>query len=845
MSDHFPVIFRANAVKMRKFGRLWESPGQGFIRSIRAYEHNDVPLPIPGEQVENTCILNYPLSIDGVSVTLPFKPYPAQVGVVRNVIHGLKYHRNVMVESPTGTGKSVALLCAALGWLKHYAVNEEQSSKPLAAEGQLTNERRRQQNVPIIIFATRTHKQIDQIVRELRKTVYSDVNMTILGSRDQYCVHQKVTALSNKSDKCLELCSDKNGQTNCTYAENFFLGEKFTFSEFFKSTGLRGAWTAGEFVDIAKRTKRVCPYFAARSFVTENVQLILCPYKYLFDKSMRKACLADRISGSVIIFDEGHNLESISMETASSIFEERTLQNAIKTCDEIKSTFPDIAVDLSQLKLMLHSVVNWMTKRAKRLQIRPDSAQNFGSWRYELEIDGLEFLRELDSERFDKASCVMYQVSLEQVMKQRTISHRVREADRVVESCNKHSFKVVPTALLELFDTMLKVLSYMNRHERRSAHDFRAVLLKEHSSKLVQRGECSGNENLRVTDFQTSNRQRVPNSSTDSFKYPDVTDQFPATTTVLKIYCLNPGIVMEDFVDARSVILASGTLSPMQTIASETQVSFPIRFQGSHVIDKGQVWVGGLGLGPSGYPLKAIYEESCKSKFQDEFGRIILQVSELVPYGILVFLPSYSTMHYVLNRWKQTGMYGQLLAMKIIFEENSGEHPADFASDMNNFYETVKKCEREGRGIGATGITGAIFFAVYRGKVSEGIDFSDNYARAVITLGIPFPPPQDLKVKFKKRFNDEWTAERGIIPGKDWYHVQAFRSLNQALGRCIRHRNDYGALLLIDARFHDKERYVHYLPSWIEAEFVMHMSSAIAMNSLEKFVAIQRTRCAT
>lgn len=34
---------------------------------------------------------------------------------------------------------------------------------------------------------------------------------------------------------------------------------------------------------------------------------------------------------------------------------------------------------------------------------------------------------------------------------------------------------------------------------------------------------------------------------------------------------------------------------------------------------------------------------------------------------------------------------------------------------------------------------GALFFAVFRGKVSEGIDFSDNYCRAVVTLGIPFP----------------------------------------------------------------------------------------------------------
>lgn len=30
--------------------------------------------------------------------------------------------------------------------------------------------------------------------------------------------------------------------------------------------------------------------------------------------------------------------------------------------------------------------------------------------------------------------------------------------------------------------------------------------------------------------------------------------------------------------------------------------------------------------------------------------------------------------------------------------------------------------------------TGALFVAVFRGKVSEGMDFADNYARAVITV---------------------------------------------------------------------------------------------------------------
>jgi len=50
-----------------------------------------------------------------------------------------------------------------------------------------------------IYFGTRTHRQIAQIVKELRSTQYRPA-MCILGSRDQYCVHPSVSQSRTKNE---------------------------------------------------------------------------------------------------------------------------------------------------------------------------------------------------------------------------------------------------------------------------------------------------------------------------------------------------------------------------------------------------------------------------------------------------------------------------------------------------------------------------------------------------------------------------------------------------------------------------------------------------------------------
>ena len=98
--------------------------------------------------------------------------------------------------------------------------------------------------------------------------------------------------------------------------------------------------------------------------------------------------------------------------------------------------------------------------------------------------------------------------------------------------------------------------------------------------------------------------------------------------------------------------------------------------------------------------------------------------------------------------------------------------------------------------------------------------------RAVVVTGLPFAPYLDPKVKLKREFLDAARASAKARPsidggfgngkltqnvdneaasktlsGAEWYNQQAHRAVNQAIGRVIRHRHDYGSVLLLDHRF--------------------------------------------
>lgn len=122
------------------------------------------------------------------------------------VVQACKFSQNALLESPTGTGKTLCLLTATLGWLRQFRKTKEVKDHEL----------------PRIIYCSRTHSQISQVANELKHTSYKP-KMCLIGSRDQLCVHPQIKDLKGMSltAQCKKAREQKRGSGGCcSYFKN-------------------------------------------------------------------------------------------------------------------------------------------------------------------------------------------------------------------------------------------------------------------------------------------------------------------------------------------------------------------------------------------------------------------------------------------------------------------------------------------------------------------------------------------------------------------------------------------------------------------------------------------------
>ncbi|CAM9303939.1 unnamed protein product [Lampetra planeri] len=709
------------------------------------------------------------LSLNGISVEFPFPPYDCQTDYMKKVIECLQKKENGVLESPTGTGKTLCLLCATLAWREHYKntisarkIAERMGGEELFPNAPLSSwgtappdgdTPTSYSDVPKIIYASRTHSQLSQVVGELRNTSYRP-KICVLGSREQMCINPEVMRQESNYVK-VHMCRGKVSTRTCAFYNN--VDEKSTDKDLVNSI-----------LDIEELVKfgskqRACPYYLSRN-LKQQADVIFMPYNYLLDPKSRRAHNIE-LNGAVVIFDEAHNVERTCEESTSFDLTPYDVASAISAVDRLlveqaKDAMNILCFVVSGLKIDIANV-------AKIKQILLD---------LEAAIDSFDV-----------------------------------PADRGVTKPGSFIYELFQRAHLT-YDTktfVYEALEQISGYLAGQSGLFLNLSGLQKLSDIIQLvfcGEPSTGSKQQQQQESTTAHFKVHIHRDNSFqKKKQSTDVWASSApkkqgNILSYWCFSPGFSMEDLKKqgVGCIILTSGTLSPLSSFAAEMRIDFPVRLENSHVIGRDQIFVSIIGRGPDGVSLSSAFDQ--RYSFNHLSPRVFsvcsptANLSRVVPHGLLVFFPSFPLMGKTLEFWRANGQASRIENVKPIFVESKGK--GNFTEVMDSYYNKVSD----------TTSKGATFMAVCRGKASEGLDFADTFGRGVIITGLPFPPKMDPRVILKMQFLDEMNRSRKsgekYLTGQEWYREQAFRAVNQAIGRVIRHKDDYGAIFLCDQRPH-------------------------------------------
>jgi chromosome transmission fidelity protein 1 len=284
---------------------------------------------------------------------------------------------------------------------------------------------------------------------------------------------------------------------------------------------------------------------------------------------------------------------------------------------------------------------------------------------------------------------------------------------------------------------------------------------------------------------------------------------------------------------ARAVILAGGTMSPFQDYKDHLFPTLPASkvttLSCGHVIPPENLCVWTLASSrPDAPPFEFSFQRRRDREMIAQLGMAILNICTITPDGVVVFFPSYGYLDEVVEAWQQRkgsepSLWSRLEARKALFRESK----AGSSDNVLQEYTAAILGEQ-----GKTG-KGALLLSVVGGKMSEGINFSDRLGRCVVVVGLPYPNIASPDWKARMEYIESTTATRLAKEGisqaeatakakqsaRDYYENACMRAVNQSIGRAIRHRGDYAAIVLLDRRY-ASQRIRSKLPGWIQGGLV-------------------------
>ena len=720
------------------------------MKTYSLFETNQIlkdPLRINAEKET----IQTKLIIDGINIYFPYKPYQSQINYMNAVIKLfnaklIDYSINGIgaLESPTGTGKTLSLLCATLAW-----VNEMRKRKKFFGQ---------------IFFITRTHSQITQLIKELKKSCY-EPEISILSSRDFSCINNHVK--NGRNGEALNIFC-KVCKNYCSY---YYLNKKEKPNLYSHQTPIM------DIEDLCKYDKKekICPFYHQIEKAKNFSDIVFMPYNFLFVDGVKKSKKIE-LNNGIIIIDEAHNIRKICEDSKSVEIKSEDFVEIFKDMEKVKKiiidkekkienkydkntysliikaiskiTESELISEISAIKNFEKNFSNVKIGLINRVEEQSKHKKNIGKVLSYNELNNL-FIR-IDNNNIDKNNIILFNnqeyENPDVFINKRNISQHL---NRLFIIKDIYELTNVKMSAVNIIINLLKILSNFNENnDQIDSYKF----------------------------FICDQILQIDNSSSKKTRF-------------LKIMCFNPALALNDIINENpySIIFTSGTLKPFEILETEFNVKFDIKIENIHNINASQCHFSIIKS--IDYNGKIInFNFTLNNRENQEMllalGEIIYNLCKTNDRGTVIFFPCYSLLNECYKLWDDNHTIEKIDKIKKVIKD----------SRENKFFIKSLKSSVD---------KNYIFFSVCRGSSSEGIDFKDDDARMIICVGIPYSNLSDDKIRLKKLYlnNKSTFSSFSKKIGDFWYEVDAIINVNQALGRAIRHSRDYGAMICIDCRY--------------------------------------------
>jgi len=673
--------------------------------------------------------------------------YPEQYNYMLALKRSLDKGGPCILEMPSGTGKTVSLLSLISSYqLKNPSVK--------------------------LIYCSRTVPEIEQATEEARRVINyrnselgSSAPKTLcmsMSSRRNLCVHPRVSE-ERESRTVDSLCRD----LTTPWARNNPNSEKCKYFENFEEKGqellLEGVYTLEDLKEYGYKSG-MCPYFLSRHMIN-FANIVIFSYQYLLDPKIASLISSSFPSNSIVVFDEAHNIDNVCINAHSINIDNRVLESSSKNITKINHTLENLKkVDENRLKQEYLRLVQGLA--------RSGSTQS-----EDLSADPV-----LPSDVIQEA--VPGNI--------RKAEHFLSLMRRVIDYLKSRlrSQMVISESPMAFLQSLYHATQISSRTLRFCSARLSSLL---RTLKISDVNQFSGIS--LIADFAT-----LVGTYNTGFLiiiepyYQKGGNQFDP---IFQFCCLDASIGMKPiFEKYRNVVITSGTLSPLEMYTKMLNFRPTMIERLSMSLNRNCICPCILTRGSDQISISTKFDVRSDTAVVRNYGSLLVEASAIVPDGIICFFTSYSYMEQIVSVWNEMGLLNNILTNKLIFVETSD--PAESALALQNY----KKACDSGRG--------AVLLSVARGKVSEGIDFDNQYGRCVILYGIPYINTESRVLRARLEF----LRDKFQIKENEFLTFDAMRTASQCVGRVIRGKQDYGIMIFADKRYNRLDKRSK-LPQWI------------------------------